>query len=463
MNQRIEPMKNLKTSVIFKISIIFVLTLALLIPASLVQSLIHEREGTRQEAVNEIGGKWGQAQTITGPYISIPYNDFGSVQSSERSNKKEKIKKWLHFMPEELTINGKVDPELKNRGIFEVAVYESELSIDGKFAAIDASQFDIPEEDILYDKAILSLGVTDLKGIESQIEVKWDKEKHLFNSGMLNSDLTHSGLHVPIQISSNDSVEHKFNLDLAVNGSQEIYFTPLGKTTDVNLSSKWPNPSFWGNFLPDEHDVTDTSFTAHWNVLHLNRNFPQAWTGNQYRIQNSAFGTRLIQGADTYKKSNRVAKYAILFIGLTFLVFFFVEIKQKVFIHPIQYLLVGIALVVFYSLLLALSEHVLFNTAYLLSTLLTLGLVSFYTSAVIKSKQVTLLITGILGVLYFFIFTIIQLQDYALLMGTIGIFLILALVMFFSRKIDWYNIRLGEKSVPPSPFSTDAVRPSADQ
>ncbi|MFT5922935.1 MAG: inner membrane protein, partial [Flavobacteriales bacterium] len=134
------------------------------------------------------------------------------------------------------------------------------------------------------------------------------------------------------------------------------------------------------------------------------------------------------------------------------------EVMQKVFIHPIQYLLVGLALVVFYSLLLALSEHIVFNTAYLISTLLTLGLVTVYTAAVIKSKPVTLLISGILVLLYFFIFTIIQLQDYALLMGTIGIFLILAFVMYFSRKIDWYSIRLGEKSIPPSPFSTSSSK-----
>lgn len=446
-------MKNLKTSVIFKISIIFVLIIVLLLPTSLIQNLIHEREATRNEAVVEIGGKWGQSQTITGPFISIPYNTTESFRNNESAYRKEKVRKWMHFMPEELNINGQVHPELKSRGIFEVAVYESSLSLNGSFNPIDVSLFEIPREDILFDKAILSLGISDLKGIENQIEVKWDNSTHLFNSGILNNDLVYSGLHVPLNLSDNDSLKHNFQLELALNGSEEIYFTPLGKTTDVNLSSPWPDPSFWGHFLPDENTVTEDGFTAHWNVLHLNRNFPQAWTGSGNRVTDSAFGAKLIQSADTYKKSNRVAKYAILFIGLTFLVFFFVEVMQKVFIHPIQYLLVGIALIVFYSLLLALSEHILFDIAYLIATLLTLGLVTVYTSAVIKSKPVTLLISGILGLLYFFIFVIIQLQDYALLMGTIGIFLILTLVMYFSRKIDWYNVRLGEKHTSPSPFS----------
>jgi inner membrane protein len=451
-------MKNLKTSVLFKISIICVLILLLLLPASLIQSLIHERESTRSAAAQEIGGKWGLAQTITGPFISIPYNEFASNSQNQQSHRRDKVRKWMHFMPNNLSIDGQVNPELKSRGIFEVAVYESALSLNGNFSPIDVSLFDIPKEDILFDKAILSLGITDLKGIENQIEIKWDTSNLFFNSGMLTQDLTYSGLHVPLNLAYNDSVSHTFHLDLALNGSEEIYFTPIGKTTDVNLSSPWPDPSFWGTFLPDEREVNEDGFIAHWNVLHLNRNFPQAWTGSGYNVQDSAFGAKLIQGADTYKKSNRVAKYAILFIGLTFLVFFFVEVMQKVFIHPIQYLLVGLALVVFYSLLLALSEHIVFNTAYLISTLLTLGLVTVYTAAVIKSKPVTLLISGILVLLYFFIFTIIQLQDYALLMGTIGIFLILAFVMYFSRKIDWYSIRLGEKSIPPSPFSTSSSK-----
>ena len=199
-----------------------------------------------------------------------------------------------------------------------------------------------------------------------------------------------------------------------------------------------------GNFLPDERDISETGFSANWNVLHLNRNYPQTWRANDYKVQGSEFGTNLLLPVDNYKKAYRVTKYAVLFIALTFMVFFFVEILNKVFIHPIQYLLVGVALVVFFSLLLAFSEHMLFNLAYILSALLTLALVTMYTTAILKSRQLGLFICGILLVLYGFIFTIIQMEDYALLIGSIGIFVILAIVMYFSRKIDWYNIKIGE-------------------
>ncbi|MGB5782368.1 MAG: cell envelope integrity protein CreD, partial [Eudoraea sp.] len=207
----------------------------------------------------------------------------------------------------------------------------------------------------------------------------------------------------------------------------------------------WSNPSFDGEFLPDTHTVDNDGFAASWNILHLNRNYPQSWSGADYYIHDSAFGVNLLLPVDRYQKSMRVIKYAILFLAFTFLVFFFVEVLNQVFIHPVQYILVGTAIVVFYTLLIALSEHITFNLSYLFSAILTLILVTGYVYAILSSKKLAFLILGMLGVLYSFIFTIIQLQDYALLIGSIGVFIILALVMYGSRKIDWYELRLGEK------------------
>ena len=219
---------------------------------------------------------------------------------------------------------------------------------------------------------------------------------------------------------------------------------PFGKTTDVNLQSGWTTPSFNGEYLPDSRKISELGFDANWNILHLNRNYPQIWIGSNYKVNNSSFGTDLLLPVDNYKKSDRVAKYAILFLGLTFLVFFFVEILNKIFIHPIQYLLVGIALVVFYTLLLSFSEHMIFNIAYWLASILTLSLITFYSWGVLKSKKLAIMVLGILFIMYSFIFTIIQLEDYALLIGSIGIFIILTIVMYYSRGIDWYNIKLEE-------------------
>ncbi len=441
-------MKNLKTNVLFKSGVIILLILILLIPTTMVRSLINEREWVQKDAIEEVSSKWARGQEISGPYLSIPYDKYVKRKVMQQDEEKEEIVKlqdWIYLMPEVLEINGEIFPKKRYRGIYEVVVYESELNISGTFNPFDTRQFDIPLEHIHFDQATFNVGISDLKGIEKQIQLKWDKQLFDFDAGLSSKDIAGIGINagLPVDLSENQNA-HQFSLNLSLKGSQHVYFTPVGKTTNIRLTSNWTTPSFTGNYLPDHREVNNKGFDAHWNILHLNRNYPQAWVGSKHTIGKSSFGLDLLLPVDNYKRSDRVAKYAILFIVLTFMVFFFVEVLNKVFIHPIQYLLVGIALVVFYTLLLSFSEHMLFNWAYLLATVLTLGLVSGYTFAILKSKQLTALISGILVILYAFIFTIIQLEDYALLIGSIGVFLILALVMYFSRKIDWYQIRLGK-------------------
>jgi len=439
-------MKNLKTSIIFKVAIIFIIALLLLIPTTMVQDLIRERENIQISAISEVSEKWGENQTITGPYISVPYDKYVKQFSSKDSVEKiVKLKKWLHFLPHNLTISGDISPERRYRGIYEIVVYESKINISGVFNSLDIDKYDIDLKHIDFDKATFNIGITDLKGIEKQVELDWNKNKIFFNPGTSTKDLVSSGINCPVNISKYDSVIYNFSLDVSLKGSQFLYFVPVGKTTNVNIKSNWTNPSFGGEFLPDTREINNEGFQSFWNILHLNRNYPQSWSENEHLVAYSAFGVNLLLPVDRYQKSMRVVKYAILFLAFTFLVFFFIEVMNKVFIHPIQYILVGIAIVVFYTLLLAISEHLAFNISYLISAILTLILVTGYVLAILKSKKISFLILGILSILYGFIFTIIQLQDYALLIGSIGIFIILAIVMYYSRRIDWYSIKLGEK------------------
>lgn len=439
-------MKNLKTNIFFKLGAIFVLIIILLIPVALVKDLIRERENIQSNAIEEVSEKWGKGQTITGPYISIPFDKYvKQFNKKDSTTKVVKLKDYINILPENLNIEGRINPEKRYRGIYEVVVYDSKLNITGDFQNINLKQFDINPHYIHFDKAVLNIGITDLKGIEKQIDVKWNNEKIPFNSGVNTDDIVYSGINAQVFIDLEKSDKYEFSTEIDLKGSQYLYFIPVGKTTDIKLTSDWQTPSFTGTYLPDERTINEKGFESNWNILHLNRNYPQTWIANRYQIGESAFGTDLLLPVDNYKKSNRVAKYAILFVVLTFLVFFFVEVLNKVFIHPIQYLLVGIALVVFYSLLLAFSEHMLFNLSYILSSILTLTLVTAYATAILKSKKVGMMIFGILLTLYLFIFTIIQLEDYALLIGSIGIFIILSIVMFFSRKIDWYQIKLGDE------------------
>jgi len=414
----------------------------------MVQQLIDEREGVQQRAIHEVSSKWANQQTIAGPYIAVPYDRIFRTYNKETEKEEvTRARNHAYFLPEELKINGEIIPEKRYRGIYEVVVYESKLALNGQFNPVTFEQIDAEaEKGIFWDKATLNLGISDLRGIEQQISLQWNDAEILFNPGTGTNDIVDSGINAEIEVSDNEQTAYTFDMKIDLKGSQHLYFTPVGKTTDVAVTSNWNTPSFTGNFLPDEREIAETGFSANWNILHLNRNYPQVWKGNTHGVRGSEFGTNLLLPVDNYKKSYRVARYSVLFITLTFMVFFFVEVLNKVFIHPIQYLLVGVALVVFFSLLLAFSEHMVFNLAYVVAALLTLILVTTYTTTILKSRQLGLLICGILLVLYGFIFTIIQLEDYALLIGSVGVFVILAIVMYFSRKIDWYNIRIGGES-----------------
>ncbi|MBT3423677.1 MAG: cell envelope integrity protein CreD [Bacteroidetes bacterium] len=436
-------MKSFKTNLFLKISLIVVIALLLFIPTSMIKDLIRERENTQRNAIQEVSSKWGEVQTVSGPYVSVPYyKNVKQYSTKDSAYKLIKVKEYIHFLPTLLNVNGEIFPERRYRGIYEIVVYNSKLNISGEFNDIDFLDLDIPLEDIQFEKAFITVGISDLRGIEKQVELNWNQDKSSFNPGTITHDILESGINAPIRIAKNDSSNYKFSLDFDLKGSQMLYFIPVGEVTDVNIASSWANPSFNGAFLPDTRTVSDSGFTANWNILHLNRNFPQQWIGSLQRIDYSAFGIDLLLPVDSYLKSMRSIKYAILFIGFTFLVFFFVEVLNKVFIHPVQYVLVGIALVVFYTLLLSISEHLTYNLAFLVSAVATLLLIIGYVKAILKSNMLTFLIGGILSVLYTFIFVIIQLQDYALLIGSIGIFIILSLVMYFSRKIDWYNLKM---------------------
>lgn len=440
-------MKTIKNNLYFKIGTIVVIALLLLIPTSMIKGLINERENTQEEAINEVSSKWGQEQTISGPFITIPYVRYVKEFSKKDSTEKVvQVKEFIHILPTALNITGDIHPEPRYRGIYEIVVYNSRINISGKFSNLNLSEFDIPTQNIQFDKANLTVGINDLRGIEEQINLTWNNQQSSFNPGVTTTDIVSSGINALVTIQPSDSSEYSFSLTIDLKGSQLLYFTPVGKVTDIKIASAWKNPSFNGAFLPDARQVSDTGFVANWNVLHLNRNYPQAWVGSRHSIEESAFGIDLLLPVDNYQKSYRTIQYAILFIGFTFLVFFFIEVLNKVFIHPIQYILVGIALIVFYTLLLAISEHIAFNLAFLISAAATLLLIAGYVKAILKSVRLTYLISGILLVLYTFIFVIIQLQDFALLIGSIGIFIILGLVMYYSRKIDWYNLNLNEKT-----------------
>lgn len=426
-------MKNLKQSLGIRLSIIAFLTLVLLIPSFLIQDLISERKNRRDSVADEISQKWGNEQAIVGPLLTVPY------KHHYKSGKEiEHTIRYAHFLPDLLNIEGSINPEVRYRGLYKVIVYNSKLSLSGNFPPVNLDDLNIAIEDFLLEDAFVSVGISDMTGIREFIKINWNDKEYIANPGIESNDVLESGISVSPDLEAGE--KQHFNFELNLNGSSGLLFSPVGKQTNVQLSSDWPNPSFTGNFLPADRAVNSSGFSATWNVLDLNRNFSQQWLGPNRELSNSTFGVTLLLAVDEYQKTMRTAKYAIMFIALTFLTFFMIELLSKKIIHPVQYLLIGFALLIFYTLLLSISEYVVFELAYLIASAAIILLITVYSYSVLSDKLKTGIISGVLIILYGYLYILLQLHDYALLLGSLGLFVVLAMVMYLTRNINWFEV-----------------------
>ncbi|MFT5667346.1 MAG: inner membrane protein [Vicingaceae bacterium] len=426
----------------FKLIVITVLMLLLMLPASMIESIIKERENQNLAAVAEVSEKWAGSQEINGPILTIPV----SYSKMEGETERVIVKNW-NILPQVLKVDGTVIPEKLRRGIYEVVVYKSDMNVKGSFD-LDQELDTTGIIAIHYEKAFVTMGIADLRGIKNQIQFKWNKKTLKIEPGSALSPIIKSGVTIKIpelSDSTNEVFGFEFNLDLQ--GSKELSFIPLGGITEVSLQSTWEAPSFKGKFLPDSRKVSKDGFQANWKVLELNKNFPQSFVGSGFSnlMMESSFGVDLIVPLDDYQKSFRSVKYAAMTIALTFLIFFLIEILNNQRIHPLQYALVGLALCLFYILLVAISEHTDFNIAYGFSTFGIVAMISLYSLSIFKAKRMTWILVSLLILIYGFLFVTLQLTDYALLMGSVGLVIILAATMFFTRKVDWYGLKLNEK------------------
>lgn len=429
----------MRTSLLVKLLSIGFIVLLLLIPKAMIQSLIFERQNRQAEVIHEISESWGGKQFLAGPVLSIPYTEW--IEHSD--GKKSSALKVAHFLPQELNIKGEARHELRKRGLFDAVLYRAGLELTGKFEAPSFRELNISPDQIHWDEARVSVGISSMPGIKNMIELNWNGAKRRMEPGTAYPALLSSGVSAMAAVSEGQE-GYEFSVPLELNGTELLYFEPVGRVTTADLRSTWPSPSFSGKMLPEKREIGKDGFSATWKVLDLNRNYPQQWKNEAFSFENSNFGVKLIQPVDEYLKNERAVKYAIMLIGLTFLIYFFFEVLRRFHIHPFQYLLVGLALTVFYLLLLSLSEQVGFNAAYGIASVATIGLISFYSAAVLQVRRLTVQLTLLLCAMYGFIFVVLQLEDYALLAGSIGIFVALAAVMYYSRKVDWYNLGGGK-------------------
>ncbi len=430
--------QSIRKSVTVKIASIFILMLLLMIPMSFIKSLISEREMHREAVISEVSDKWANQQRVYGPILSVPITKIHVLNGKETE-----VSYLAHFLPGSLEITSSIQPQSLYRGIYEVVVYDSQTNFSGSFIDLENYTEQLDQYDVHWDKAFLTINVSDLRGIKESILVDWNGKEKTVEPGSSIPGLVQSGITVlDILDRAPDSDSLSFSFDLSLQGSQTLEFIPLGKETNAHLSSNWADPSFSGSFLPDTRTVSEEGFEASYKVLELNKNYPQFWIGdrNKESIANSAFGVYLLLPMNDYQKSMRSAKYALLAISLTFLTFFLVEIFNRKEVHPFQYVLIGLALCLFYTLLISISEHFNFNAAYIVSSIAVITMIGLYTKAIMTSLFHTVVLVLILTLTYAFVYITLQVQDYALLIGSIGLTSILALTMFITRKIQWYEL-----------------------
>jgi inner membrane protein len=353
-----------KNKLVIKAFFIAFLILALLIPTFIIMYLVNERKERKQEVTREISNKWSAAQTITGPFLIIPYTENASNNGNAVT-----VKKDLYLLPEQLNINGTIEPEIRYRSIYKVPVFTAKpITLSGKFAKHNFNTIGINPVLLKWNEAKLCIGISDLKGIKQQT-IKWNNQLLNMESGLPENNIVWQGISVPVELDASFiDKENSFSVQLTLQGSEKLYCTPLGSNTTARFNSSWINPAFDGKYLPDTETVNSKGFEASWSVSQFNRDFPKILTGNSsvsHAVSKSAFGIILLSPFDAYAQTMRSLKYAILIIALTFFAYFFTEIFQRRPVHPLQYILIGMALVIFYILLLSISEYIQFPIAYL--------------------------------------------------------------------------------------------------
>jgi inner membrane protein len=429
----------LKESVTVKLASIGFLVLILLIPTAWIESIMEERQYRASSAIKEVSDKWSGGQTLAGPVLVVPYKTFITYKQKDQTEVIEKIE-FAYFLPEELKMEGQVNPQTLSRGIFDVVVYDAKLQLAGTFKKPAFDQLKIQPEHVIWEDAYLAIGITDPRGIKNQNpQVQFGGETFEAEPGREMVSFIARGIKTPVSNLKADQEAYTFAATFEIKGSGYLYFNPLGKNTHTALTGTWPNPSFDGAFIPSHREVSDEAFSAEWTVHSFNRPLPQQWTEGKFNGNESEFGVKLLMPVDQYQKSIRTAKYGILVIILTFVGLFLIEIIQKIRIHPFQYILIACALIIYYILQLAMAEHLGFSVAYIVASLATVVLITLYSLTFLPGRFMSGLLAMLLAVFYVFIFVITQLQDYALLIGSIGLFLIIAMIMYFSRKITWYK------------------------
>jgi len=447
-----QPGFGRRHNTIIKLLGVGALVLVLLIPLAMITGVLNERLARRNEAVADITSAWGKEQSVIGPVLGIPFQyRFKAVKEVpltegrvERREVEETATGNAYFLPQLLKINGEVQTQTLHRGIYDAAVFRAQLVLSGKFAPPDFGALKIDSRDMQWKDAFVTIAVNDLRGTREALLLDWGGAKRPLLPGSQVPGYT-TGATASLGADKPIDNEVGFSIALDFNGSDGIFFVPFGVQNEATLKSNWPDPAFRGAFLPADRSVRPDGFNANWKVSYYGRDYPQQWTsrgGNErFNLQvvtNSRFGAQFLSILDAYRYVERSIKYGVLFLVLVFTTFFLFEVTARQKIHPFQYLMVGAALCLFYLLLLSISEFIGFGWAYLMAAAASTILITRYCRFFLGGGVRTLMIGAGLAGVYTFLYITLRQQDYALLMGAIALFIVLAVVMYVTRKVDWY-------------------------
>ncbi|HHQ4541557.1 TPA: cell envelope integrity protein CreD [Aeromonas veronii] len=424
-----------------KIFLLLLLSLLLMVPVQSIMELNRERQAYRSQAIHSIMASSSGPQRLMGPIIVQPYTRSVTVeQEGKRFVRQEQVYRYL--LPEQLDIKANMEVTPRKLGIYQAQVYQTRLSLSGRLptaAQLQESALLAGDDELVAGKPYLSLVLSDARGINSVPELQLGKQRTPFAPGARLGDAL-AGIHAPLD--SLPQQDGTFHLELNLQGMNALDIVPLGKESTLQLAGNWPHPNFIGDFLPGSRTLSPQGFEANWQTSwfasDMETRFNRMMNGGDSHL--STFSVSLVQPVDQYQLNERAAKYALLFIGLTFISFFMFELLKGLRVHPIQYALVGMGLAIFYLVLLALTEHLGFGWAYLVAALASVLLNGFYLSHVLGGPKQGIGFAALLGLVYAILYSLLQAEEIALLLGALLLFATLALIMLLTRKLDWYQV-----------------------
>lgn len=450
MKEQAPPPAKFTGSFLFKMMTIGGLITLLLIPLLMIDSLVDERKSREREAKEGIALGWAPRLEMSGPILVIPYKSYVDAFETYGGVSRKVTREtdnYMYFYPSSLKVAADTKVTERRRGIFKANIYSSEMGFSGQFGRLDVQKYDIPNDRVQWTEAFLMVMAPSGKTVSGEPMIVFNGRELRLQSHWRESYINNFHLRADIGDARNllPGDKHAFEFNLAVRGTEELFFLPSADDFTLTLKSDWATPSFSGVSLPFEHNISQKGFTATWSDSLRDHNANSSGTSpDQLSLENmsgAGFGVTFYDSVDKYQQTERTIKYGMLFILLTFLSFFLFEIKAKLHLHPFQYLLIGSANCMFYLLLLSLSEHFEFATSYLIASASVVCLIAGYAKSILKQLVRSGILSVVLSAFYGTMFFILVEQEFALLFGATALFLCLAIVMFLTRNIDWYKVR----------------------